>query len=104
MLMNLVMLQAEAQNPIVSLLPMLLIIVIFYFFFIRPQNKKQKEINTFRAQLKTGDRIITAGGLHGVLKEINDETVVVEIAQNVKVTVDKAQIFPSVDTGVKSDK
>lgn len=66
---------------------------IMYFFMIRPQNKRQKQINDFRKSLQTNQRVVTAGGIHGVIKEINDDTVVLEIASNVKITIDKASIF-----------
>ncbi|WP_321332642.1 preprotein translocase subunit YajC [uncultured Bacteroides sp.] len=68
---------------------------IMYFFMIRPQNKKQKEIANFRKSLEVNQRVITAGGIHGKVKEINDDHVVIEIADNVKVKVDKNSIFAS---------
>lgn len=66
---------------------------IMYFFMIRPQNKKQKEIANFRKTLQVNQKVITAGGIHAVVKEINDNDVVVEIASNVKIRVDKNSIF-----------
>lgn len=70
--------------------------VIMYFFMIRPQNKKQKEIQNFRNALKVGQEIITIGGIHGVIKNIDetDNTVQVEIATGVKITFDKSAIMP----------
>ena len=53
--------------------------VIMYFFMIRPQNKKQKEIANFRKSLQVNQKVITAGGIHGVIKEINDNDVVLEM-------------------------
>ena len=67
--------------------------VIMYFFMIRPQNKKQKEIANFRKSLQVNQKVITAGGIHGVIKEINDNDVVLEIASNVKIRIDKNSIF-----------
>jgi preprotein translocase subunit YajC len=64
-----------------------------WFFMIRPQQKRQKEIEKQRAALKTGDKVVTSGGLHGKLKEINDHDYVVEIAEGVKVKIDKASVF-----------
>lgn len=74
-------------------LPLILIIGIMYFFMIRPQNKKQKEIANFRKSLQVNQKVITAGGIHGVIKEINDNDVVLEIASNVKIRIDKNSIF-----------
>lgn len=67
--------------------------VIMYFFMIRPQNKKQKEIANFRKALQVNQHVITAGGIHGVVKEINDNDVVLEIANNVRIRIDKNSIF-----------
>ncbi|MCD8287916.1 MAG: preprotein translocase subunit YajC [Porphyromonadaceae bacterium] len=74
---------------------MVALIAIFYFFMIRPQSKRQKEIKKFRESLSEGQKVITAGGVHGKVKSIKDNTVVVEIADNVRVTIDKASIFAS---------
>ena len=76
-----VLLQAPAAGPDGSLMWIMLIamFVIMYFFMIRPQNKNQK--------------VITAGGIHGVIKEINDDHIVLEIASNVKIKIDKNSIF-----------
>lgn len=68
-------------------------LAIMYFFMIRPQNKKQKEIANFRKSLQVNQKVITAGGIHGVIKEINDNDVILEIASNVKIRIDKNSIF-----------
>lgn len=90
-----VMLQAPAAGMDSSMMWIMLILmfVIMYFFMIRPQNKKQKEIAQFRRSLQVGQSVITAGGVHGVVKEINDSDVLLEIDRNVKVRVDKNSIF-----------
>ena len=67
--------------------------VIMYFFMIRPQNKKQKEIANFRKSLQVNQSVITAGGIHGTIKEITDDYIVLEIASNVKIKIDKNSIF-----------
>ena len=72
-----------------------LLFVVFYFFMIKPQRAKQKEQQTFRDSLKEGDKVITAGGLYGKVKKVNETTILLEIADNVKVTVDKNCIFAS---------
>lgn len=66
---------------------------IMYFFMIRPQNKKQKEIANFRKSLEVNQKVITAGGIHGKIKEIKDDYIVLEIADNVKIRIDKSSIF-----------
>ena len=74
----------------ISLIPMF---VIMYFFMIRPQNKKQKEIANFRKSLQVNQKVVTAGGIHGIIKEINDSDVILEIASNVKIRIEKNSIF-----------
>lgn len=90
-----VMLQAPAAGMDSSMMWIMLILmfVIMYFFMIRPQNKKQKEIAQFRRSLQVGQSVITAGGIHGIVKDINDNDVMLEIDRNVKVRVDKNSIF-----------
>ncbi|MBQ7554018.1 MAG: preprotein translocase subunit YajC [Bacteroidaceae bacterium] len=90
-----VMLQAPAAGMDSSMMWIMLILmfVIMYFFMIRPQNKKQKEIAEFRRTLQVNQQVITAGGIHGTVKEINDNDVILEIDRNVRVKVDKNSIF-----------
>lgn len=88
-----VMLQAQGGGDLSFILMMVAIFAIMYFFMIRPQNKKQKEIANFRKNLEVGQSIITAGGIYGKIKEIEDNSVVVEIASGVKIKVDKNYIY-----------
>ena len=93
-LLNLLMLQAMgAENGMMMWIMLIAMFAIMYFFMIRPQNKKQKEINNFRKQLQINQSVVTAGGIHGIIKEINDNDVMLEIDRNVKVCVDKNSIF-----------
>lgn len=69
-------------------------IAIFYFLMIRPQNKKQKEIKRQRDAMKNGDRVVTAGGIHGRIREVRGETVMLEIATGVTIRVDKSSVYP----------
>lgn len=69
-----------------------LMIVVFYFFMIRPQQKKQKQIQKFRENLKRGDKIVTIGGIHGKIVDVQDTTFTIEISDNVKVTIEKAAV------------
>lgn len=72
---------------------MIAVFAIMYFFMIRPQNKKQKEIANFRKNLEVGQQVVTAGGIHGKIKNIDDNLVTLEIADNVKIKIDKGSIF-----------
>lgn len=69
-----------------------LMILVFYFFMIRPQQKKQKQIQKFRENIKRGDKIVTIGGIHGKIVDVQDTTFVIEISDNVKVTIEKAAV------------
>ena len=71
---------------------LVLIIVVFYFFMIRPQMKKQKEIKKFREALQKGDKIVTTGGIYGKVNDIKEDVIIVEIAPNITVRVDKSSV------------
>jgi len=85
------MMQSEGQdaNPLMSFLPLLLIVVVFYFFMIRPQMKRQKEVKKFRESLAKNDKVVTTGGIYGKVVEVKETTVVLEIAKDVQIKVDK---------------
>jgi len=92
-LLNFIM-QAQAQpSGWMQFLPFILIIVVFYFFMIRPQMKKQKELRKFRESLKKGDKVITTGGIYGKVAEVKEAYVVVEIAKDTLVKIDKSAII-----------
>jgi preprotein translocase subunit YajC len=80
-------------NPLVSLLPLVLIIVVFYFFMIRPQMKRQKELTNYRNTLKKGDKIITTGGIFGKIAEVEDNAIVIEVEDKVRLRVDKNAVL-----------
>lgn len=80
--------QGAGPSGFESMIPLILIIVVFYFFLIRPQQKKQKEHKTILGAIRRGDRIVTGGGILGVVKKvIDDNEVQVEIADGVSVRV-----------------
>ena len=84
---------APAQGGGASfIIPMACMVAIFYFLVIRPQNQKQKELKTMMSALKTGDKVVTVGGIHGLISNVKDSTVIVKIADNVKIEVDKSAI------------
>jgi preprotein translocase subunit YajC len=70
-------------------------IAIIYFFMIRPQQKRQKDIQKAREAMKVGDKVVTAGGIHGRIKEIADHSMLIEIAEGVRIRVDKASVYAS---------
>ncbi len=92
-MLNTVLLQEQVGSSSSGLIMMVLIFVIFYFFMIRPQTKRQKEIKKFRDALMVGDHVVTGGGIYGKVKEIKDLSVIVEIANNVNIQVDKNSVF-----------
>ncbi len=75
-----------------SILPLLLIIVIFYFFMIRPQNKKQKETEKMLNALKKGDKVVTIGGIHGVVSSVKENTVIVKVDDGCKIEFNRSAI------------
>ena len=67
-------------------------IAVMYFFMWRPESKRRKEMQKFRDGLKKGDKIITAGGIYGVVKEIKETTILIEVDGNVTLRVDKNMV------------
>ena len=97
---NLILLQAAGGAPqggfgFSSLIMIVMIIAIFYFFMIAPQQKKQKKINAFRDSLRNGDKVMTAGGIYGRIREVKYNTVILEIADGVRIKIDKNSIYQS---------
>ena len=84
--------QASKGNIFTSLLPILLIIVVFWLFFIRPQSKKAKEQQKFRDELKKGDKVVTIGGFHGKITEVKENTVMVSLAPEIVVEIEKSAL------------
>jgi len=83
----------EGQSPLVTFLPLILVFVIFYFFMIRPQVRKQKELNNYRSSLKKGDKIVTTGGIYGRVTDVKDNTVTVDVGDNVLLKIDKSAVL-----------
>lgn len=85
--------QGDSGSGITSTLVMFgLIFLIFYFMIVRPQQKRQKERQKMLDAIKKGDKIITAGGVHGTVVGVEEKTVLVQIADNVKVKVDRGSV------------
>ena len=83
---------------------MILIFVVFYFFMIRPQQKKQKELQKQREALKKGDKVITAGGIYGNIKEVQETTFLIEVSKDVVIKVDKGSVYVSVEDTKQEEK
>jgi preprotein translocase subunit YajC len=86
-----------------TFLPLVAIIGIFYFLIIRPQSKKQKETQKMLSALKKGDKIVTIGGIHGVIQTIRENSVIVRVDENTKMEFSRSAISSVVSQG-KEDK
>lgn len=104
-MLNIILLQATGspQGGGMSFILMIVaMIAIFYFFIIGPQQKKQKKINAFRESLKKGDKVMTAGGIYGRIREIKDTYILLEIDNNVTIKIDKNSIYQSMQDVTES--
>ena len=72
--------------------PLIFIFIIMYFVMIRPQKKRQEQQQKLIASLKTGDRVVTNAGIHGLISNVKENTVLVKVADNVKIEMDKAAV------------
>ena len=78
-----------------NIVMIVVLIAIFYLFMIRPQQKKQNQIKKFREGIRVGDNVVTAGGIYGKIRSIEDTTFSLEIAKDVRITIDKGSVYPS---------
>lgn len=83
---------AKGGSSYIMLIFLGLMILVFYLFMIRPQQKKQKQVQQFRENLKKGDKIVTIGGIHGKITDVQESTFTIEVSDNVKVTIEKAAV------------
>ena len=88
-----------ASGPWLSMLPLVIIFVVFYFLLIRPQQKRQKEHKDMVARMAAGDEIVTAGGVLGKVTDVGDSFVHVEIADGVRIKVQRHTIGAVVPKG-----
>ena len=100
-MLSTILLQAKTQGAGGSMwstiLMFALLIVVFYFFLIRPQSKRQKEVRKFQDSLENGKSVITQGGIYGKIKEVKDNYVILEIAEGIKIKVNKNMLFDATD-------
>src|SRR5947199_1373812 len=91
---------AQTQSPAPStpgggigfFVPLIFIFVIMYFVMIRPQKKRQEQQQKLVASLKSGDRVVTNGGIHGLIANVKETTVLLKVADNVKIEIDKSAV------------
>ena len=90
-----VLLQAQGDGGMGMILMLVAMFAIMYFFMIRPQQKKQKELQNFRKSIEKGQEIVTAGGIYGTVREIDDvnNILIVEVASGVRLRVDRNSVF-----------
>ncbi|MCX7914236.1 MAG: preprotein translocase subunit YajC [Thermodesulfovibrionales bacterium] len=81
------------ESFLINLLPLVLIIIIFYLLLIRPQQKRVKEHKQMIESLKKGDKVITTGGIYGVIDAVGSETFTIKVGENVKIKVGKNHIL-----------
>ena len=95
-LMNVILMAPPAAgsnpNPVMQFLPLILIGIVFYFFMIRPQTKKMKDQKNFIESIKKVDKVVTIGGIHGKIADINEDTYLLEIENGVKMKIDKVSV------------
>ena len=83
---------AAGGSPLTMLVPFVLIFAVFYFIVILPAKKQQRKKEAMIAALTKGDRVITTGGIHGTITAVEDGTLLVKVAENVKIRVSKSAV------------
>lgn len=88
-----------APNPIMQLMPLFVLLILFYFMLIRPQMKRAKEHRNLLASLNKGDEVITNGGLAGKIRDVGENFVLLEVAKDVQVRLQKSAVSSVVPKG-----
>ena len=83
---------AAGGNPLSMLLPFVLIFAVFYFIVIMPAKKQQKKKDAMLVALKKGDRIVTSGGVHGTVATVEDNTLLIKVAENTKIRISTSAV------------
>jgi preprotein translocase subunit YajC len=83
---------AASGGGIAAFVPFIFIFVIMYFVLLRPQMKRQKDQQRLMTTLKTGDRVVTNAGIHGLISNVKETTVIVKVADNVKIEMEKSAV------------
>ena len=92
---------AAPANPLIQLMPMILIFGIFYFFIIRPQQKRQKNLSKMVEALKKGDKVVTSGGILGVVTSLQQDYVVIKTGDS---DTTKMEVLKSAITGIRGQE
>lgn len=92
------------MQQIGQFIPLVLIIVVFYFFMIRPQLKKTKDQKKFRENIKVGDKIVTIGGIHGKISDVQETTFIITVEGGVKLKIEKNAISMDSSTLIGADQ
>ena len=93
----------SAGGSLLGFLPLILMLVVFYFLMIRPQQKRMKEHGAMVEALKKGDEVVTNGGLGGTVTKVGDSYMLMRVADNVEVSVQKAAVAALLPTGTLKD-
>jgi preprotein translocase subunit YajC len=94
--------QPAGPPALLQMVPILLLFVVFYLFLIRPQQKQKKEQAKMLSEIKSGDRVVTSGGIHGVVANVKDKMFTLRIAEG-KMEVDKAAVVRVTEKGSGSE-
>ncbi len=89
--------EAAGGSPFGMMLPLLLVLAVFYFIVIMPAKKQQKQKDSMIAALKKGDRVVTSGGIHGTVANVENDTVMVKVSENQKLRISKSAVAALVD-------
>ena len=95
---------AGGGNVFQQIVPLILIIVVFYFFMIRPQMKKAKDKKKFRENIKKGDKIVTIGGIHGKIADVQETTFLIEVEGGHKLKLEKSAVSMDSSTMIGADQ
>lgn len=99
----LLMAQPAGGGGLGSFLPLILVVVVFYFFMIAPQMKKSKQQKKFREALAKGDKVVTIGGIHGKIVELNDQTYILE-SEGTRLKMDRTSISMEASQALNAPK
>ena len=91
-LLTMPMPQAAETNPLTMFIPLVLIFVVFYFFIIRPQKKKEDDRKKMVEAVRKGDKVVTIGGIHGSVTQVDETTVLIQADTNTKLRVEKSAL------------
>ena len=94
--------QSGGASGLISFLPILLIFAVFWFFMIRPQNKQRKETQRMLSELKKGDKVVTIGGIHGVVQSVRESTVILKVDEDCKIELTRSAIASMKEKGESS--